>query len=96
MAELQDNAIEWLTGQKMCTVSFSQKKFLNRMKKIKNDRPDEVEIIAENEDGSICARIPMSWVKITPPRNGRAFTEEERKLAAERLRIAREKKKDGK
>ena len=91
MAELSENNIEWYTGDNRVTLSFSQKKYVSKIKKYAKNNP-EVEIVAESLDGSICAHIPLSWIKISPPRKGREFTEEERLAAAERLKIARENK----
>ena len=34
MSEFQENNIEWLTGQDKATVSFSQKKYVNRIKRM--------------------------------------------------------------
>ena len=91
-----DNCIEWFTGAKKVGVTFSQRKWITKLKKYAKDYPDDVNVLAENEDGSIYAHVPLSWVKLSPPKKGREFTEEERAQAAERLRIAREKKKNGK
>lgn len=91
MAELQENNIEWYTGDATATVSFTQRKWVNKMKKYANEY-DEVEIAAENEDGSICAHVPVSWIKISPPRKGREYTEDEKAKIAERFRLAREGK----
>lgn len=91
MAELQENNIEWYTGDATATVSFTQRKWVNKMKKYA-DEYDEVEIAAENEDGSICAHVPVSWIKISPPRKGREYTENEKAEIAERFRLAREEK----
>lgn len=89
MAELSENNIEWYTGESTVTLSFSQKRWINKIKKYAKSNSD-VEVLAENADGSICAHVPLSWVKISPPRRARDFSEEERIAAAERLRIARE------
>lgn len=37
----------------------------------------------DNEDGSICAHVPVSWLRISPPRQ---YTEEQRQQMGERLR----------
>ena len=85
----QDNCIEWLTGQKEVSITFSQKKYINKLKKYARDHPAEVKIISENNDGSICAHIPLSWIKVSPPRKGREMSEEEKAMMAERLLEAR-------
>ena len=63
--EFQENNIEWLTGQDRATVSFSQKKYVNRIKRMAEKYPSRVEIIAENDDGSICATIPLKSIHLT-------------------------------
>lgn len=92
----QENGVEFLTNQKTMCVSFSQKKWVTRIKKLADSYPDDVEIIAVNTDGSITAHIPTSWLKISPKRKGREFTEEEKVAAAERLEKARKKKREEK
>lgn len=88
----QDNCIEWLTGQKEVSITFSQKKYINKLKKYARDHPTEVKIIAENNDGSICAHVPLSWVKFSPPRQGRKLSDEEKAAVGERLLKARQEK----
>ena len=65
MAEFQENVIEWLTGQNMATVTFSQKKYINRIERMAEKHGSCVEILAKNEDGSITARIPLSAIHLT-------------------------------
>ena len=65
MAEFQENVIEWLTGQDTATVTFSQKKYINRIERMAEKHGSCVEILAKNEDGSITARIPLSAVHLT-------------------------------
>ena len=86
----KENCIEWITGDKQVYITFSQKKYITKIKKIAKENTD-VHIIAENQDGSIYATIPLGWVKISPQKS-RELTEEQRAAASERLRIAREKK----
>lgn len=63
--DLKENVIEWFTGSKRCTVTFSQKKFINRIKNMVKKGELEVEIVAENQDGSITAHIPLRAVHLT-------------------------------
>lgn len=79
---MKENVIEWLTGQDTVTVSLSQGKYINKVKKLAKTHSD-VKILAENKDGSICAHIPLKYIKISPPRQ---VTEEQREKARERLR----------
>lgn len=63
-----ENVIEWIRDEKRATLSLSQRRTISRVKKLAEQYPDQCEIVAENEDGSICAHIPVSWVKISPPK----------------------------
>ena len=65
MTDLRENVIEWLNGDKMVTATLSQKKLINRLRRMSEKYPSCVEIIAENIDGSILARFPVSAVHIT-------------------------------
>ena len=95
MAEIQENAIEWYSGDNDVCVSFTQKKYINKIQRYAKTHSD-VMIDAVNEDGSICAHIPLSWIKISPPKKGREFTDEEKAATAERLREARRNKQNEK
>lgn len=77
-----ENAIEFTRDSERATVSFSQGRYITRIKKLAAERPEECEIVAENKDGSICAHVPVTWVKISPPA---ARSEEQREQARERL-----------
>ena len=74
MKELHDNVIGFFTEEKTATLSLHKKKYVNRIKKLAESRPGEVELV-ENSDGTICATIPLKWIKISPPRQ---MTDEDR------------------
>jgi hypothetical protein len=78
---MKENNIEWLNGQQRVTVTLSQGKFINKVKRLAEQRED-VEIVAENKDGSICAHLPLKFIKISAPRQ---MTEEQKEQARERL-----------
>ena len=78
---MKENSIEWINGQRAVTVSLSQAKFINKVKKLASDHP-EVEILAENEDGSIYAHLPLNYIKISAPRQ---MSEDQKQKARERL-----------
>lgn len=80
MDRVIENVIEWLIGDNKAAVTFSQRKHITRLKRLKSKFPDAVEIVAENQDGSIFAHVPLDWVKISPPRQ---ISEEQRKRLSE-------------
>ena len=85
MAEnMNENVLEWLKNEPIATVTFSQGKYITKIRKLAKRFPDECQITHENHDGSIVAHIPVKWIKISNPQ--REMTEEEKKLAAERIR----------
>lgn len=82
-----ENCIEFLNNQHQITVSFCMPKWIKKVKKLKEEYPDDVKIIAENNDGSICAKLPAKFLKISAPRK---VSEEQRQAASERFRKLRE------
>ena len=75
-----ENCIEFTKDSNRATVSFSQGWYISRIKKLAAERPAECRIAAENTDGSVCAHIPVSWVRISPP-----ATKSEKQLEQARL-----------
>ena len=67
---------------------------MNKVLKYAEEYPEEVKILARNQDGSVFAHVPISWFKFSPPRKGREYTEEERAAAGERLREFRNRKNE--
>lgn len=63
---LEENAIEFAKDGKLATVTFSQGRYKGRIRKLAKSHPEECEIVAENKDGSLCAHIPVKWIKIGP------------------------------
>ena len=78
-----DNSIDW-TDHDTARVFGDDRALINRVHKLKEKHPDLVviEFEPENNFGAIVAKVPRSWVRITPPR---AISEEERALSAARL-----------
>lgn len=86
-----ESAIEWLRGDQEVTATFpAGTKFCNRVLRYAEMYPDEVKITHKNADGSIVARFPIKYLKISRPAD-RFITEEQREAAIKRLQIAREK-----
>ena len=84
-----ENVIEWLRNAKTATVSFSQPRFINKIKALAEKFPEMVEITHE-QAGALVAHIPVSAVKINIviPRE---MSEEEKEAARQRLAKYREK-----
>lgn len=55
----RENVIEFLKNQNTITVTFSQRRWINKVKKMEIKYPDLVKIIAENDDKSIVAHLPI-------------------------------------
>lgn len=95
--ENNENMIEWLTNSKTAVVTFTNQKHINKIKSIYAERKDEFKYFVENADGSVCAKIPLKWIKISPgskpgTRAKREYTEEEKETLRKRLVEARAKK----
>ena len=67
MAELHENAFEFYSEDEIATLSLHKKKYINRIKKLKESHPDEVDYI-ENQDGTMIVHLPVCWLKINPSR----------------------------
>lgn len=87
-----ENVLEFISGARTVTVSFTNQKHINRIKKLYEERKDDFKYFNENTDGSICAKIPLKWVKLNPgSKTGRVMTEEQKEAARIRLANARNK-----
>jgi len=91
--DVQDNTIEFLRNAKIAVATFSQGKFISKMKKYKEDYPDDVEIVPVKDSNVIVCRFPAKWVKVSPPRKIE-MDDEKRSEIRDRLRLARELKQD--
>lgn len=78
-----ENVIEFTKDSERASVTFCQGRYKSRIKKLAADRPEECQIVAENTDGSMCAYIPVAWIKINPTKQ---LSEEQRKEIAERFK----------
>lgn len=76
-----ENVIEWLNGQDTVTVTLSQKRLINKVKNLAA-KSDEVQILAENDDGTLLAHVPLKYIKISQPRQ---LSDEQREAARKRL-----------
>ena len=89
--------IEFIAGTRTATVTFTNKKHINRIKNLYEERKDDFKYFVENPDGSVCAKIPLKWIKINAgSKTGRVMTEEQKEAARIRLQKVRENKNKNK
>lgn len=91
MRDLHETGINHIAGDNFVTFFSSERKWINRIRKLKEEFPNEVDIKHENPDGSLVAHIPTSWFQIKP-RKKIQFTEEQILAAKARLEKGRLKR----
>jgi len=72
--------------------SSDEKKWINKIRKLKEQHPDKVNILKQPEenDGCIYCTLPPEWFRLQV-KIKRELSEEQRLAASERLRAVREK-----
>ena len=89
---MNEFAIEWTKGRNYAGVTVPSGTALkSKLMRYAQERPDEVNLMAENKDGSAFFHIPISYVKVSPPRK---VSEEQKKAAGERFRRMWEEKRE--
>lgn len=84
MESYNENCIEWISNQHSITCTFSQLKWVNKVKQLQKKHPDKVKIVAENKDGSIVAKMPIKALKLSIIE--RELSEEQRQEMSHRLK----------
>lgn len=93
MADFKETCCDYLDVNDYAEFTSCERKWVNKILKLKESNPDDVEITTypENNGGYIVAHVPKSWFKLSPPRKVN-YTEEQRAAAAERMSNARSKR----
>lgn len=78
----QENAIEFMNGDERAYVTFSERRFINQVKRLAKRYPAEVEIIDETKS-HIYASVPISFVGLRNTK--RELSDEQKKEIAERF-----------
>lgn len=84
--ELTENVIEFISGTHTVTVTFSNRPHITKLKKLYLQHPEDFLYFVENPDGSICAKLPLKWLKISYPKQ---ISDEQRQNASERFKKLR-------
>ena len=85
---MNETVYEHIQGNDTFTLTAAERSSIGMIRRLKEKHPDEVEIVAENADGSILAHLPYSWMRIVPKKK-MELSEERRAEIGERLRGAR-------
>ena len=89
---MNELAIEWTKDRDYAGVTVPSGTALkSKLMRYAQERPDEVKLMAENKDGSAFFHIPISYVKVSPPRK---VSEAQREAAGERFRRMWEEKRE--
>ena len=89
---MNEFCIEWIKGRDYAGVTVPSGTALkSKLMRYAQERPDEVKLMAENKDGSALFHIPISYVKVSPPRK---VSEAQREAAGERFRKMWEEKRE--
>ena len=89
----KEGCVNWLSEDDLVSVTVFEKKFNNQIEKLVDAHPDEVRIVAVNEDGTMVAHLLKKYVHVNfSERAKREMTEDQKAAAAERMRAMRQKK----
>ena len=74
-------------------VSSDERKWITRIRKLQKTYGDQIQVIAEPEqnDGCLYCKIPVSWIRIQPPRHIN-MSDDQRQALRDRLSNARAQK----
>lgn len=88
---MKETVYEHVNGNDTFTVTGAERWSVGMIRRLKEKFPDQVKIVAENEDGSITARVPFEWMRIKPKRKV-DISDERRDELIEQLKAARDVK----
>lgn len=88
----RETATNYMYEDETFTMSSSESKWINKIKKYSEKYPNDVKITYINEDGSIMAEINKKWFKISPPRK---VSDKQRELASQRFKALRKQENKG-
>lgn len=88
-----ENMVEFISGARTATVTFTNPKHIRKLKELYEEHAEDFRYFKLNQDGSVCAKIPLKWVRISAGRTGtkREMTDEQKQALRERLAAGREK-----
>ena len=74
--DIIETVVSFTKGDDKVEVCTAMKKYINQILKFKAQYPDDVDIIAQNKDGSVYARVPLTWFRFVKPKSTRRKKED--------------------
>lgn len=90
--DIKETAFNILSCDDFISFYSSDRYWCARIMKLKEKYPDAITITHMNKDGTFTARLPLGWLKVTPPIK-RNLSDEQRKVLRERCLKMTEAKK---
>ena len=90
--DIFETVVEYAKGDSYITVSSTDATWVKKILKVCANNPEDTRIVAQNPDGSICVKMPKSYLKLSPPVKRAPLTDEQKAANRERLRQYRESK----
>ena len=88
---MNEFAIEWIKGANYAGVTVpSGTAWKSKLLRYAKEKPEDVQLMVENKDGSAFFHVPVKWIKCSPPRQ---ISEEQKEAARQRFQKIRENKK---
>lgn len=87
MDKYTETCVEFIDGGDHLTISTAKRKYINKIVKWAKDYPNVTYV--ENEDGSVCAKVPIDWFRFPSPKVKKNYTDEQRAMMAERAKRMR-------
>ena len=91
MADAKETCVEFYGDANYLSWYSSETKYINKMRKLLQERPSEVKGIADDDYGMM-VHVPKKWLKAPNVPRTRVLTEEQKQQAADRLKKMREGK----
>lgn len=85
MAELTETVYEHASGENTFTITAAERWSVAMAHRLKREYPDEVQIMATNNDGSMVVHFPFDWMRIIPKKRI-TLSEERKEQLREQLR----------
>jgi len=89
MTDYKETAWDHLQGESYGSFFSGEKKWITKIHKWKDQYPEQVDIRAENEDGSILVHLPIKWLKVSPTKR---ISDEQKQAMSERGKLNKKNK----